>query len=172
MATKPSPQNAFMDLYRPVHERFSRYCEAKAYGKMEAKDLMSESLLRAYEAFGKLKDQGAFLHFLFGIAHRVLLNHIRRQKFQGPFDEEALLQLPTTERSPEGAAERYLLYKALQQLPDAQREALILFEISGFSIKEIEQIQHASKSAVKARLARGRKALAKLLEDHLTHQSL
>ncbi|MFK7924773.1 MAG: RNA polymerase sigma factor [Bacteroidia bacterium] len=161
-----------MDLYRPLHERFSRYCEAKAYGKMEAKELMSESLLRAYESFGKLKEAAAFLHFLFGIAHRVMLNHLRKQKFQGPFDEAAALQIPGTERSPEGAAERYLLYKALQQLPDNQREALILFEISGFSIKEIEDIQGAGKSAVKARLLRGRKALATLLKDHLTHQSL
>ncbi|MEL7530126.1 MAG: RNA polymerase sigma factor [Bacteroidota bacterium] len=172
MASPSSLQSAFMDLYRPLHERFSRYCEAKAYGKMDAKDLMSESLLRAYEGFGQLREPAAFLHFLFGIAHRVMLNHIRSQKFEGPFDEFAALQIPTTERSPEGAAERYLLYRALQQLPDAQREALILFEISGFSIKEIEAIQGAGKSAVKARLVRARKALATLLEDHLTHQSL
>lgn len=77
-------QEAFMKLYRPLHERFSRYCEAKAYGQMEAKDLMSESLLRAYEGFDQLLEPKAFLHYLFGIAHRVQPNHWRRQKFRGP----------------------------------------------------------------------------------------
>ncbi|MEL6651550.1 MAG: RNA polymerase sigma factor [Bacteroidota bacterium] len=165
-------QQAFMKLYRPLHERFSRYCEAKAYGQVEAKDLMSESLLRAYEGFDQLQETKAFLHYLFGIAHRVKLNHWRRQKFRGPYEEEVALQIPGDERSPEGQAERYLLYRALQHLPEAQREALILFEISGFSIKEIQKIQQSGASAVKARLVRGRKALAALLQDHLTHQSL
>ena len=57
------------------------------------------------------------------------------------------------------------LYKALGKLPEIQREALILFEISGFSIKEIAVIQEANEDAVKKRLTRGRQELAKLLTE-------
>ena len=53
-----------------------------------------------------------------------------------------------------------MLHKALSYLPELQREALILFEITGYSIKEIMEIQKSGSSAVKQRLARGRKELA------------
>jgi RNA polymerase sigma-70 factor (ECF subfamily) len=60
----------------------------------------------------------------------------------------------------------HLLYEALAKLPDQQREALVLFEISGFSIVEISELQNAGISAVKQRLARGRKALIALLQEN------
>jgi RNA polymerase sigma-70 factor (ECF subfamily) len=46
---------------------------------------------------------------------------------------------------------------------EEQREAIILFEIAGFSIKEIVVIQNASESAVKQRLKRGREKLVEIL---------
>jgi DNA-directed RNA polymerase specialized sigma24 family protein len=55
------------------------------------------------------------------------------------------------------------LYEALAQLPHEQRESIILFEISGFSIQEITVIQNASESAVKQRLKRGREKLMEIL---------
>ena len=60
------------------------------------------------------------------------------------------------------------LYAALDKLPAAQKEAVILFEISGFSIKEIAEIQGSTESGVKSRLKRGREALAKLMNDHIS----
>jgi RNA polymerase sigma factor (sigma-70 family) len=56
-----------------------------------------------------------------------------------------------------------MLHKALALLPEAQKECIILFEISGFSIKEIMEIQRASESAVKQRLKRGREKLIEIL---------
>ena len=60
-------------------------------------------------------------------------------------------------------AEVYMLHKALAMLPDEQRECIILFEISGFSIKEIMKIQEASESAIKQRLKRSRNKLTEIL---------
>ncbi len=60
-------------------------------------------------------------------------------------------------------AEVYLLHKALSLLPEDQRECIILFEISGFSIKEIVEIQGVSESAVKQRLKRARAKLIEIL---------
>ena len=42
----------------------------------------------------------------------------------------------------------HLLHEALSRLPENQREAIVLFEISGFSIAEIADLQHAGISAV------------------------
>ena len=56
-----------------------------------------------------------------------------------------------------------MLHKALAILPENQKECIILFEISGFSIKEIMAIQNVSESAVKQRLKRGRAKLVEIL---------
>jgi RNA polymerase sigma factor (sigma-70 family) len=48
---------------------------------------------------------------------------------------------------------------ALQRLPVEQREAIVLFEVEGFAIDEIAELQRASQSAVKSRLARARQRL-------------
>lgn len=72
---------------------------------------------------------------------------------------------------PTDRSEQYMntafLHHALAQLPEQQKEALILFEITGLSIKEIMIIQDSTESAVKQRLFRGRKSLALIAKKEL-----
>jgi RNA polymerase sigma-70 factor (ECF subfamily) len=53
----------------------------------------------------------------------------------------------------------------LGKLPDKQKEAIILFEISGFKIAEIAEMQGATESAVKSQLKRGREKLTNILVE-------
>ena len=63
----------------------------------------------------------------------------------------------------EMALDIQLLYWCLDQLPEKQGDALLLFEISGFSIKEIAHIQKSKENAVKTRLSRARQKLKELM---------
>ena len=81
----PEVRQRFMELYEPVHERFVRFCKANAYGNYDADDLVNESVLAAFENFHKLRNDKAFLHFLFGISTNILRNHYRRRKFRGEY---------------------------------------------------------------------------------------
>jgi RNA polymerase sigma factor (sigma-70 family) len=157
-------QTEFLKLYEPVHNRFERFCRARAFGEMEFSDLMNETLLIAYQKFHQLKSEEAFLAFLFGISRRVLSNYVQKKKAETVDHESELMNVSasdTTDRD----AEVYLLHKAMAQLPAEQRESLILFEITGFSVREIAALHEASESAVKKRLERGRKQLAQILTD-------
>ena len=59
-----------------------------------------------------------------------------------------------------------LLVATLSQLDKKERTCLLLFEIGGFSIKEIAHIQQEkSESAVKSRLSRTRKKLKEFVEQ-------
>lgn len=152
----------FMQLFGPVHARFERFCKARAYGEMDFRDLMQETVRIAFEKFDTLKEKGAFLHFLFGISIRVLSNAARKnreQRLPEKFD------YAHNERSAEKQLEIRELYEALGKLPAIQREALILFEISGFSIREIAELQQSGESAVKQRLVRGRQALSEIMTE-------
>lgn len=152
-----------MKLYTPIHPAFERFCKARAYGEMDFKDLMQETIAIAFEKLEDLKSTAAFLHFLFGISVRVLSNANKKKREERWFDQ--LEKQDTNCISAEKQLEIEDLYKALGKLGEQQREALILFEISGFSIKEIAIIQESSTDAIKKRLSRGRQELATLMTD-------
>jgi len=157
-----SKQKDFMDLYSPIHESFIRFCKAKSYGIIEYEDLINETILRAYSSFESLKNKKAFLGFLFGIASNIIKNSLRRKDFIS-YKAEYNSNIEDVSYSLERKHDIELLYKALNQLPEKTKEAIILFEISGFSIKEISEIQDSSNSAIKQRLKRGRESLSTIL---------
>lgn len=152
-----------MTYYEPVHARFERFCKARVYGEMDFKDLMHDTLVVAYEKFDKVKQADAFLYYLFGIAIRLLSNaHKKKRAFltkDGNLVANELIVYNLSEQQ----FEHEELYAALAQLPEIQKESLVLFELSGFSVKEIAQIHECSENAVKQRLSRGRKTLIQLL---------
>ena len=156
-------QEAFLKLYEPVHERFERFCRARVYQEMDFRDLMNDSLLVAYEKFDTLRSPEAFLSFLFSICVRVLGNYHQKKRENRIPEGSTYLEAHDKSADPQSHADVHYLYEALSRLPDEQRESFLLFEISGFSIREIMAIQDASESAVKQRLKRGREKLMEIL---------
>ncbi len=154
----------FMRLYSPVNDRFERFCKARAFGEVDFKDLMHDTLIVAFEKLDQLKSEEAFLHFLFGSAVRIMANRAKKKK---PLLTESIAQFETPQNT-EQAAERQFeienLYTQLAKLDEVTRDSIILFEISGFSVKEIMDIQQSGESAVKQRLRRGRAQLIELLK--------
>ena len=158
---KGKQQEHFLKLYEPIHDPFERFCRARVYGNMEYQDLMNDTLLIAFEKLDSLKSEKAFLSFLIGISVRLLANHHKKKKEDSI--DPIKFDLQDANANTERNVEVYLLHKALSLLSEDQRECIILFEISGFSIKEIMELQNASESAVKQRLKRGRIKLIEIL---------
>lgn len=166
-------QEKFLRLYNPIHESFARFCHTRAYGLMEPEDLIAETVLKAIEKFGELRNDEAFLSFMFTIAKNIVNGKHRRAKFKGSYNEKEVNALLDEGIDAETRYDVTVLYTVLNQLPEKQKEAIILFEISGFSIKEIAEIQHSGESAIKQRLKRGRESLATLLRsDQLKQESI
>ncbi|MCX6352147.1 MAG: RNA polymerase sigma factor [Bacteroidetes bacterium] len=148
-----------------MHARLSRYVEAITRNREEAKDLLSETTLIAYERFEQLKNKDAFIYFLFSIASKLYKKQLRRRKWWGMFSEDKAIEIPGGYLNPETNADVDFLYKALDKMPIQFREAIVMFELTGLSIKEIAEIQSVTESAVKSRLTRGREKLASLLRE-------
>ena len=66
---------------------------------------------------------------------------------------------------PEVDVSRVALVAALRQIPEAQRLAIVLHHLAGLSVQEVAYETEAPVGTVKARLSRGRAALAVLLAD-------
>lgn len=162
----------FLKWYEPVHAPFVRYCRSSAYGLMETEDLVQETILATLQGFSRIQDKEKLLNFMIGAAKNIVKNKLRRKKFQGHWDESLLEKLESETPNPEIALDIHYLLKAMEQLPARQQEALILFEVSGFSLQEVADIQESSIAAVKTRLHRSRHKLRTLLSDSGTTRNV
>ena len=156
-------QSNFLKAYESCHESLVRYCSALAHGKMDAEDLVQDVLLAAYANFDKIKNKDQLLHYLLRAARNRSVSKFRKQKYKATLLEKHTERLAAQEVSADTILEIQLLYKTLDQLPEKQKDALILFEINGFSIKEIAVIQKKSEGAVKTNISRGRQKLKEIM---------
>lgn len=161
---KTSDREEFIKAYKKIHAPLMRFCIVKSRGIMDPEDLANDTLLVGLENYNGLKDKKALLSYLFTTANNISLNHLRRKKFSGPYDELTASNIPDLNTSIEGRVDVGILYEALEQLPPLQKEAVILFEISDLPIKEIMVIQNSGESSVKQRIKRGREKLTAIMK--------
>ena len=154
-------------MYIPCHQAFLRYCRGLRGDHDDAMDLAGEAVLIVFENLERLRKKDSFKAYLYSVARRLQLQHYRRIRFRGVYDEKIAELLPDQSSLPDMNHDVKLLYDLLGKLPNRQKEAIVLFEISGFSIEEIRELQGGTLSGVKMRLSRGRKQLRLWLQEPL-----
>lgn len=169
---KNDSHQEFLRRYKTIHEPFVRYCRSKAFGILETEDLVQEAILATLKNFKSIQDKNKLLPYLIGIVNNLVKNKKRQTKFQGSWNEHLLESLCSKNLNPEVALDIHFLLLAINKLPAKQQEAIILFEISGFSIREISELQDSSESATKTRLSRARQLLRKQFNEQPKKHSL
>ncbi len=172
MTTTKQKQEQFMEMLKPVQPNLERFVLALVRDTETARDITAETIMIAFERFETLRNSQAFLSFLFTIAVRAHRKQNNKAKRTQSLDQATVVDLLAPGTPPDVVADIENLYKGLQDLPAKQREAVVLFEITGLSMKEICEVQGGSLTAVKVRISRGRKKLAKVLGvDQTTQES-
>ena len=132
-----------------------------------ADDLVQETLMKAWAARGRFQAGTNIRAWTFIILRNLFLSQMRRNRFKGEWDEftaDRILAAPASQTSEIELAD---VQRALQQLPDAQREALILVGAGGMAYEEAASICECAVGTIKSRVARGRAALAHILSEGL-----
>jgi RNA polymerase sigma-70 factor (ECF subfamily) len=125
----------------------------------EAMDLCQEAFMKAYRELDSLKDLDRFSSWLYRIAHNTCFSKLRKD--QGKTFVE--LQ-PETKATKTPIESRLAVEKALQDLPEDQREVVVLKVFQSLKFDEIAAIQGAPVSTVKSRLYMGFEKLRSILE--------
>jgi RNA polymerase sigma-70 factor, ECF subfamily len=147
----------------------------------EAGDLTQETFLSALKAVKKFRGEADLKTWLVRIAinesrnrHRWWQRRRRSQTVsldapygegQSPLSETVKSRTANPEQETLRREREKILIKALNDLPDIFREAIILCDIEGFSYEEIAQTLEINIGTVKSRIARGRDELRKKLTD-------
>lgn len=157
-----SGMDKFIELVKPHYSDALRYSRALCSGKHsdDARDVLQQAFLKAIENFGSLQEHSKFKSWFFKIITNCFYDVTRKHfwKNLSSLDNyEAKEQIPDLYNSYEANETRNIISLALEKLSDKERTAILLFEIEGFSIEEISELQNEkSQSAVKSRLSRAR----------------
>jgi RNA polymerase sigma-70 factor, ECF subfamily len=162
-----------LTLLAPVHERTRVTARRLARTSADGDDLFQEAVLRAYSKLPSLREESRFSGWFYAVLLSVHRSRARRAAWRRFLSLEHEMEHgfdPPDAAGVRGSEERWRAdraSRALASLPAVQREAVVLFDIEGYSIEEIAAWQKASVPAVKARLRRGRARLRRYYEREL-----
>jgi RNA polymerase sigma-70 factor (ECF subfamily) len=139
----------------------------------DAQDVTQEACLRAFRFFDGYQG-GNMRAWLLTIVRNTCYTWLRQNRPPGSpveFDEEIHSDESTSGADPEiqalASADKETLRRALEELPDVFREALVLRELEGMSYQEIADVTSVSLGTVMSRLARARTRLRESLSVSL-----
>lgn len=136
-----------------------------------ASDVAQEALIRAWRALPKFRGDAKLSTWLYRITVNTAWTHKKRaaRHRSASIDDHLDIAVPIGRGDPEFAGEiielRERLRGALDRLPDAHREVVVMKDIYGWSHAEISESLGISVTAAKVRLHRARARLARDLEE-------
>ena len=146
----------------------------------DAEDLVQDSLLRAYRFWDSFQQDSNCKAWLLRIVTNTFINEYQRRKRSREILDAASAEQEATDgvlvhadARDKLSPERVLVdrsvsddvQRALEQLPEDFRTAVILCDMQGLSYKEIAEIMECPVGTVMSRLFRGRKLLATALRE-------
>jgi RNA polymerase sigma-70 factor (ECF subfamily) len=152
----------------------------------DAQDLVQETFVKAYAAFGQFQQGTNLKAWLYRILTNTYINQYRkkqREPYQGTIDDLEDWQLggaesttATSSRSAEAEAIDRMpdsaVKDALQAIPEDFRLAVYLADVEGFAYQEIADIMKTPIGTVMSRLHRGRRLLRDLLADYARERGI
>jgi RNA polymerase sigma-70 factor (ECF subfamily) len=160
-------QAAFDELYRQLTPRLFGYLFRLTRHRARAEDLLQVTFTKLHRARGSYLRGAPLLPWVFAIARRSFLDERRSAKVR-PEDlsHDGALPEPRTESDGLGNDVAEALERALDELPEAYREAIIMTKITGLSLAEASEVLGSTPTAIKLRVHRGYVKLRERLEEY------
>ena len=172
---------AFLDATLPYLDVVYQVARRAAGNGQDAEDLVQETYLRAYAAYGSFRG-GNTRAWLAAICLNAGRSQARRRRLR-PWDT-SFMELPDTQQAARAGGEAgrdvadvviaaldaEAVSRCLALLPEPQRVCIVLMDVAGYTARETAEALDCPRGTVLARVHRGRRRLARLLaEAGVTH---
>lgn len=144
-------KETFTDLVLDSEQTLYRISMSMLKNEADCEDAVQTAILAAYEKLGTLKKEEYFKTWLV----RILINECNKILMRKTKSAEITADIQAHNTSIENVELRL----ALEALPVKIRQAVVLYYIEQFSVKEIKAILKIPEGTVKSRLAKGRELL-------------
>ncbi len=155
--------DAFAELVRRHRDRLWAVAVRTLGDREEAADALQDALVSAYRRAGSYRGEAAVTTWLHRVVVNACLDRVRRQKAR-PTVALPDRELPDHHDAHSSTETALDVRAALAQLPEHQRQALVLVDMHGLSVSEAAAVLEVAEGTVKSRCARGRAALLPLLK--------
>ena len=156
---------AFETLYQRYTPWLNNYLQRFLYTCELIEDIVHDTLLVVWDRAGDYRGTGKVSTWIFGIARHKAFKAQARSAVSSL--DSLTSHAPIDDASPERCLTQHeqlrLARQALQMLPPAERQALLLKYEQGYTAQAIANLQDCSISAVRYRLQQGRRRLAAAL---------
>ena len=159
MARREADAASFDAFYSHTVRRTTHTLYAMTGDLGEAQDAVQEAYARAWQRWGSLQQYGDPEAWVRTVARRCAVSRWRKARNA----VTAGLRAGPEPAVPEPAVDHVVLVAALRRLPQAQRHALVLHHLVGMTVDDVARELEVPVGTVKARLSRGRTALAALI---------
>ncbi|PWC07468.1 RNA polymerase subunit sigma [Mycetocola zhujimingii] len=180
------PRKLFEEQALPFIDQLYGAAMRMTKNPSDAQDLVQETFVKAYAAFGQYTQGTNLKAWLYRILTNTYINIYRkkqREPYQGTIDDLEDWQMggaesttATSSRSAEAEAIDHMpdsaVKDALQAIPEDFRLAVYLADVEGFAYQEIADIMKTPIGTVMSRLHRGRRMLRDLLADYATERGI
>jgi RNA polymerase sigma-70 factor (ECF subfamily) len=162
---------AFEQLLRAHESRMYAVSLRMCGNREDALDCLQEAMLRIYRAIPNFKGQSSFATWSYRITMNTCLDELRRRKLRTSTSLDVLLETgwapkdegATPEQHSIASEQRRMLERAIADLPEDMRAAIVLRDVQGFSYDEIAKMLEANVGTIKSRISRGREKLREVL---------
>ncbi len=151
----------FDAFYHATRHRLLHQMYAMTGNLADAQDCVQEAYARAWQHWDRVSEHVNPEAWLRTVAWRIAASRWRKIKN----GIAAMARHGPPMHAPEPSPDNVALVAALKEIPEAQRRAIVLHHLAGLSVEEVAQETGVASGTVKARLSRGRQALAELLRD-------
>jgi len=155
-------EQEFDEFYAASSRRLTTQVYAMIGDFDEASECVQEAFARAWSHRRKLDHTHHPEAWVRTTAHRLAISRWRRRRRDRAAPDRAVGPQVSTPAVDEA---HVALVTALGELPDAQRQALVLHHIADLPVRQVADEVGVPEGTIKARLSRGRTALAALLAD-------
>ena len=131
-----------------------------------ADDLAQEAMLKAWRARDSFESGTNMKAWCLTILRNVFYSEKRKSWRQQPLDPEVAEATLVSNDDNSASLELLALRNALNQLPEDQKECLIMVGAGGLSYEEVAYICDCAVGTIKSRVSRARKALADIMESN------
>lgn len=145
--------------YDRVHALAWRWCGARG----EAEDVAQETMVKLAHAIRGFRGESAFSTWLYRIAYTTAVDHLRARPRIEP--QDAAIADGVDDDTPEQAAMRAELWRAVRTLPEQQRDAVLLVYGEDMTHGEAAHVMGCSEKTVSWHLHEARKRLKTMLES-------
>ena len=156
------PSETFEQLAMPLFDRLYNFACWLTQDRSEAEDLVQETYAKALRGFGSFVPGTNFRAWIYRILRNTFLTSRTGLKAHASVELEEEV-VPAAGETPESIllrrADWELVQRALEQLPIAHREVLLLCDVEEMSYQEIAATMGIPMGTVMSRLSRARRAL-------------